>query len=255
MGKRALILGGTKGLGLSLAWEAHRREILSTITGRSANDQKVIETFPPQSVAMALDFTDYKSADSFRLFESPDFYTSYDYIFWVAGAFLREPFMYISPPSIERMTWTHFMGPLIALRALHIRHAYILEHQHLSYHLITIASTSSWRTRENEAIYCALKAAKATFTRNFARELVRDLPGSKVTLVNPGGMKTPNFWKESGQDTSNFMNSDVVAKIIWDEVQNQQARFKELQIMRDEDGSPNLSYGPRIPELPFDEEV
>lgn len=104
--------------------------------------------------------------------------------------------------------------------------------------------------RENETLYCALKAAKAAFTRNFARELVRDLPGSKVTLVNPGGIKT-DFFEGTNTDTSNFMRPSVVAKIIWDEIGIQEGPFKEIQIMRNDDGSPNVSYGSRASESPF----
>ena len=100
-------------------------------------------------------------------------------------------------------------------------------------------------------MYCALKAAKAAFTRNFARELVRDLPGSKVTLINPGGLKTPNFWKNSGQDISKFMDPNEVAKIIWNEIERQEEPFKEVNILRKSDGGHNISYGPRIPEQPF----
>lgn len=63
-------------------------------------------------------------------------------------------------------------------------------------------------------------------------------------------MKTDLF-KGTNTDTFNFMDTDVVAKIIWDEVESQRSSFKELQIMRNDDGSPNVSYGPRTPELPF----
>ena len=95
-----------------------------------------------------------------------------------------------------------------------------------------------------------MQAAESAFTMNFSRELARDLPGSKTILVHPGGMKTDLF-KGTNTDTSNFMEPNVVAEIIWDEVESQRSPFKELQIMRNDDGSPSVSYDPRIPELPF----
>ena len=145
------------------------------------------------------------------------------------------------------MIATHFSGPVRVLQLLHLGLHYTLKHP---YHLITIASTSSWKIRENETLYCALKAAKAAFTRNFARELVRDLPGSKITLVNPGGIKTGLF-KGTDQDISNFMDPDLIARIIWNDVIGQTVPFQEVQIMRNDDGSPIVSYGPRVPEMPF----
>mgnify|MGYP001611567019 CR=1 FL=1 len=166
------------------------------------------------------------------------------YFFCVAGIFLRKPMKDVSKEERKAMIATHLDGPIEVLQQFH-------RHQKTPYHLVTIASTSSWRMRDNETLYCALKAAKAAFTRNFARELARDFPGSKTTLVNPGGLKTPNFWDASGQDISAFMEPDKVAKIIWDEVAGQTTNYKELQIIRNNDGSPKIEYGPKIPELPF----
>lgn len=243
MEKTALILGGTKGLGLSLAFEAGcNRRVHTIITGRSSLGDL---NRPFNSELINLDLTDPKSVEEVFVHHK---FESVGYIFWVAGIFIRKPFTDTSPYNFEQMLSTHLSGPL---RFLENIHRLITFNRGYPYHLITIASTSSWRIRENEALYCALKAAKATFTRNFTRELIRDLPGSKVTLVNPGGMKTPNFWQESGQDISKFMDPNAVAKIIWDEVQNQEVPFKEVQIMRNDDGSPNVSYGPRMSELPF----
>ena len=244
MAKIALILGGTKGLGLSLAWEGYRRGVQTIIAGRSVNDQKVKKSFPPGASWLVLDLASPTSVTNVAYLQSRPI----DYIFWVAGVLSRMPFCHIDIGDMDRMIATHLTGPLHALRLLHISLAYKQKHP---YHLITIASTSSWRVRDDESVYCALKAAKAAFTRNFTRELVRDLPGSKVTLINPGGMKTENFWEESGQDISNFMEPDAVAKIIWEQVEWQNGPFKEIQIMRNDDGTPNLWPGPQTPELPF----
>lgn len=243
MPKTALIIGGTKGLGLSLAWEAYNREIFLIIAGRSVYSKKVVIASPPVADRLELDLTDPESVQRVAHLQPRPL----DYVFWVAGNFSRQHFSEMATERIDKMIDTHLRGPLRSLQLLHIGLACILKKP---YHLVTIASTSSWRIRENESLYCALKAAKAAFTRNFAKELVRDLPGSKVTLVNPGGIKTGLF-EGTGQDISNFMEPDVVARIIWDEVEKQQSPFKEVQIMRNDDGSPNVSYGPRMPELPF----
>ena len=244
MAKTALILGGTKGLGLSLAGEAGavRKNIWPVVLGRSSP-----YNLPFKTRSIKIDLTNQASITNFF---QENIYSSFDYIFWNAGIFLRKPLSSYSGEELDKMISTHLLGPIQFLRLWHL----LQLKSKAPYHLITIASTSSWRIRENETLYCALKAAKAAFTRNFARELVRDLPGSKITLVNPGGIKTPNFWQNSGQDISKFMDPDAVAKIIWSEVEGQRDSFKEVQIMRNDDGNPNVSYGPRISELPFGEE-
>lgn len=243
MAKTALILGGTRGLGFALARDAYFRKINLIIAGRSVDNDKVRATFPSGSELLKLDFTDPESVEQLSR-RRPE---PIDYIFWVAGNFSRRPLDQTAPEKIDDMIATHLSGPVRALQLIHLGLHYILKHP---YHLVTIASTSSWRIRENETLYCALKAAKAAFTRNFARELVRDLPGSKVTLVNPGGIKTGLF-KDTDQDVSKFMDPNLIARAIWNDVVGQTVPFQEVQIMRNDDGSPNVSYGPRVPEMPF----
>lgn len=186
MAKTALILGGTKGLGLSLAWEAFTRGVQPIIAGRSIYEGEIRKSFPPNANYFVLDLCRPETIDRTVEHVACHYKYSVDYIFWVADIFLRKPFVDTSPHNFEQMISTHLSGPLRFIEGIHR----LATFGHNSpYHLITIVSTSSWRIRENEALYCALKAAKAAFTRNFARELVRDLPGSKITLVNPGGIK------------------------------------------------------------------
>lgn len=230
-------------MGLALAWETQRRIICPIITGRSVHES--FSKFPPDCRWKALDLTKNISIEDF--FEFDD---CFDYVFWVSGRLIEKPFIDLESQELYEMTLLHYVGPIEFLRNL-IRSQ--IEYQK-SFHLVTISSTSSWRVRNNQAIYCSLQAAKSAFTVNFVRELVRDLPGSKVTLIHPGGMKTELF-KDTNTDTSNFMDPDVVAKIIWDEVESQDSLFKEVQIMRNDDGTPDVSYGPRMPELPFGEKV
>lgn len=226
---RALILGGTKGLGLGLALaeECRKRGIVPIIAGRSA------------SADIKIDLTDESPFGELKALLEKG---AVEYLFWVAGIFYRGPFAEMSAGNIDAMIATHLSGPLRVLQLFH-------SSQKRPYHLIVIASISSWRLRDNETLYCALKAAKASFARNFAKELLRERPGSRVTLVNPGGIKTP-FWRGTSQDTSGFMEPSVVASLILKEIQNQQDSFKEIQIIRGEGGSPILEKGSRMPETP-----
>ena len=166
---------------------------------------------------------------------------------------MRKPLTDFSDEEVDRMIATNLSGPIKLLTRIHrlMKMARPLaESPGQPYHLVVVASTSSYRVRDNETVYCTVKAAQAHFARNFARELDRDLPGSKVTLVNPGGIKT-NLFRHTGQDTGRFMDPEAVAQIIWETVLVQTAPFCELNIPRHDDGTPNPSTGQEKPESPF----
>lgn len=242
MTKTALILGGTKGLGLALAWEAYYLKIDSIIAGSSAWNDKVRQSCPPDSKYLPVDLR--VTADVTLKPQALE--TGIDYFFWVSGILKEKPFVNFSRAEMLEMTDVHYTGPIEFLRNLTRNQVRYQK----PFHLVTISSTSSWRVRDNQAIYCSLQAAKSAFITNFSRELARDLPGSKVTLIHPGGMKTDLF-RGTKTDISNFMDTNIVSRIIWNEVVSQKAPFHEVQIMRNDDGTPNISYGPRMPELPF----
>lgn len=234
----SLILGGNSGLGLELAKQSLVWDFAPVVTGHTARG------FEPSIGSrnyIHLNFLDTRnvSRDLKRAYRiTPHF----NHVFWVAGVFKRQPFSQMKMEDVDAMTKVHLLGPLRALQT-------ILYMQNKPFHLTVIASNSSWRLREDESVYCALKSAKATFTRQFAVELLRDRPGSKVTLVNPGGMTTP-FWDKTGQDTSDYMSPQAVAVLVWNNIQSQIGDFRELQILRCEDGTPRVEPGPRLPEIP-----
>lgn len=247
---RSLILGGTKGLGRALAIESLARGITPIVTGRSAEEASADPALAGAEFRK-LDLSDPADVLDGKLYAGLE---DAGYVFWVAGAFLRKPLTDCSLQELTDMTELHFVGPVAVLAAIHriMKMARPLadEPGH-PYHLVTIASTSSWRMRENETLYCALKAAKAHLTRNFCREMARDLPGSKATLVNPGGLKTPNFWGTTGQSIDKFMEPAEVAAIIWERARAQAKTFDEYQIIRNDDGSPRVEEGARMPESPL----
>lgn len=245
---RSLILGGTKGLGKALAAQSLAMGFDTVVVGRSADrcDDPALRgaRFVKADLSRHGDIT----ADDYRLWAEST------HIFWVAGAFLRKPLTDCTSKELYRMTDLHFVGPVGVLAHIH-RLKRIAQaasgRPGEPYRLVTVASTSSWRVRDNETVYAALKAAKAHFARNFAREIVRDFPGSKATLVNPGGMRTPDFWHDSGQDIGSFMAPEAVASIIWERVRAQETPFDEYSVMRNADGSPQIREGAQMTESPF----
>lgn len=257
-----LILGGTKGLGLALAHEAVRRGFVPVVTGRSIDRADIRRALPKNAIRVYQDLMRPSTA-----LNIPDPYPrSCDHVFWNAGAFLRKDFRSVKEEDIEKIMETVAVGGMKFLRYFHSRRT-------TPYHLVVTASTSSWRLREDEEVYCAAKAAQAHFARNFAGRLFEDLSGSRLLLVHLGGMKTENFWEGTDQDISEFMEESDVARIMFEAMALQEnpvaltplldtclaadekkpdtpKRFLEIQIMRGEKGKPVVSFGPRMPEVP-----
>ncbi len=235
---KAFVLGGTSGLGLELAWEGYRRGIAPIVAGRTAKNFYPHAFFPPNARPFTLDLTDNASLLDIKELDNEPI----DYFLWVAGIFERQPIKSMTLEDIDRMIDTHLRGPTKAIKMFY-------EHRKNPAHMIVVASSSSWRLRKDETLYCALKAGKAAFARNFAEEVHRGGSGGKVTLINPGGIRTPNFWKGLGQDISGYMDPKAVAKIIWDKALSQEKVFDEWQILRNDDGTPNVQNGPKVPEV------
>ncbi|WP_175919743.1 SDR family NAD(P)-dependent oxidoreductase [Burkholderia pyrrocinia] len=237
----ALLLGATKGLGLELARDSVRRRIAPVIYGRSADQPGAIADAPQGATLHVLDLQIPDSVAHAPLPEHP-----VGWFFWIAGAFLKAPLARTAADDIDLYIDLHLRGPIQFLRRF-------LRHQAGPFNLVTIGSVSSWRLREDEALYCALKAAQAAFTRNLAVEMVRDRPGSRVTLVNPGGLNVPTFWEKAPQDLTGFLDAGVVARLVWDAAMSQSAPFAEIQVMRQKPvvpgSAPVVEYGPRCPEI------
>ena len=234
MSRSALFLGGTKGLGLELARLAIGEGISATIAGRTAAACSLVRERGAESLPLDL----ANVSPTLALPAQP-----FEYIVWTAGVHVQGPFASLQASKIEHACRMHVEGPIVLLtRLLRVNQA-----RRRPCHLVVVGSTSSYRTRDDEALYGALKAAKAHLARNLGRELPREIPGSKVLLANPGGMATP-FWEGREEKAVGFMNPAAVAQVLWTEVRRQETPFLEIQILRQPDRSPKVEYGPRMPE-------
>lgn len=237
--QKAIVLTASRGLGLKLAEHSLSYNIQSQTIG-----------ITKKGVGESVDLPAYKTdflidIDNSSITELPT--TTYNYLVWNTGVFLQKSFSDMLDNDIDVLIDLHYRTPLQIIRKLH-------NNQQNPYHFIVIASCSSWRIRSNESVYCGLCAAKAAFTRNFANDLSRELPGSKVTLINPGGLRTPFFHEDKEvEDIHNYLNQDELALFIWQTALEQKKGFQEIQYLRNKttggnDKLPIIEYGQRMPE-------
>lgn len=242
MSKRAVVLGGTSGLGYELARCMIREGVTPIVVGRTA-EELIGDPNLPNAVFVPYDLKDEHSANFMQVTHSHA-----DYFFWVAGTFLRKPFYRITQREHRELWQTHVHGPMFLLR----QYAQQCLADNQPIRLVTIASSSAYRLRNEESEYCAVKAAKAALTRQLAKEWHEQLPGSTTLLVLPGGMKTEKFWSDTGTDTTQFMDPAVVAKSIWDAANIDDPLlpvYGELNILRGTNGLPEYRWGAQTPEV------
>lgn len=235
--QNATIITAPHGLGIYLEKEAINLGLQTDTYGISAGNIGISTGIPAQPVDHMIDTKETYDLDSIQFMPSK-------YLIWSTGVFLKSPLSEMTDEQIINLSELHYSMPLRLIHRFQQQHKF-------PYHLIVIASCSSWRLREQEAVYCGLSAAKATFARNIASDLHKGRPGSKVTLINPGGVRTP-FYYELEEQGEGFIDFNWLSKYIWEVALNQNTVFEELQILRKKPvvvGSlPDILYGQKIPE-------
>lgn len=236
--RAALIIGGSSGLGAAIAEEAVALGIECTVLGRRwSGDAPRISSVKFQQFDLA----------SFEAEEVPRRSNGYSHVVLVAGPFLQASIECTDDALLGSMIASHLGGPIRVLRE-------VLRSQESPIHIVAIGSVSSWRLRTAEALYCSLKAAQTTFIRNLSSELVRDRPGSRITMLHPGGLNTLVLDGKSVADDPSFLSPSIVAKLAWRLACDQVGSYREVQLMRRKpyvpDAKPLLSAGTRNPEIP-----
>ena len=248
---RSLIIGGTQGLGRAIAKRSIASKQQVIICARNVGDAPM----DPDLRGATLCSVDVSKPNGLeRLFSRPTGWEDITHVFWTAGCFAEGSLTDTPEDVVRALTAVHYTGLVCNLAMLHrmLKQARPLANNPgRPYHLVVVSSTSAWRARDGESVYASLCAAKSHFVRQFARELVRELPGSRVTLVHPGGMNNPHFWAGTGRDTSAFMKADEVASTVLLRAEVQSAAYDEYSIMRGNDGTLKQRNGPQEPERPF----
>ncbi|APG48225.1 SDR family NAD(P)-dependent oxidoreductase [Phaeobacter porticola] len=195
MKKNILIVGGSSGVGLNLArhyvGEGHGVSITGRIDPNCAGAQ-----FHPLSI------TDDAGAMTCALDALVQQVGDVQTLVYCAGYLQRGSIGSLMDAELAQMTNLGLLAPMMLIQRL-VRQA------SGSLKLMLITSSSQYTPRGQEPAYCATKAGLGML----AAALVRGEGIGKVLVVAPSGIRT-NFWRESGEDTSDMLDPAWVAEQV-----------------------------------------
>ncbi len=209
-----LIIGGTSGLGLSLA-----KKLTETydvyITGRHDPKDPTLHFVPLDLVSPS----ESSSAIKTLVQDLP----SMDLLIYAAGFFQEGTVTDLSAEQIDTMFAVGLTGAIFTTQQLLKKQGELAE-------FIAITSTSQWTPRLYEPVYTAVKAGLGAYANSISLD-----PRVKKTLVaGPAGMAT-NFWKDTDKnahDTSKMLDPEWVADKIL-ELREEDYNYKFAQILRE----------------------
>lgn len=102
--------------------------------------------------------------------------------------------------------------------------------QDITSDMVVVSSTTGVRVRKDETTYATTKGGQVSFARNLASEAAHLKSPVRVTLFEPGGMKSP-FWDtypEKPANYENFMDYADVAAFMLDYLQQPDAASEKM---------------------------
>lgn len=249
----ALFIGASRGIGRTLALEAARRGVRPIAVARSfaPNDADLLEA----ALAIRADVSTPAGMDCLRrerVWHLP-------FVFWIAGAYQRAPLEELSDADIDHILAMHQAVMTRVVRDMHRARLILRDNKPDDprfvnpYTLVVMGSISSYRIRMDEEVYAGAKAGQAQILRTFAKRMHKDLPGSRVLLVN-----CARLGKEPGEQKLDAggkrLDPGFVSRLVWDLCEGKQPNvmnrpFTQINIERTSD-KPIVSYGPQVPEIP-----
>lgn len=182
--KKAVVTGGSSGIGLAAAQELIAQGAEVIITGRQA---KVVEEAARSIGATGIvsDQGDLKAIDKLTEDVKKQFGTV-DILFINAGVAAFAPIEAIAEDFFDNMMDINFKGAAFTLQKF-------LPLLKQGSSVTFLSSVNAYSAMPNAAIYAASKAALNTFAKTAAYELAGK--GIRVNTVSPGPVNTPIFGK------------------------------------------------------------
>lgn len=230
---KAIITGGSSGLGFEIAKELRKKDIDVLLIGRDKeklnNARARLHEIENDAIIECYDFdiSNEKSVISFYEMLN-DRKEIIAYLFNVAGkSFYGE---------MEKITYTNIINTLEAnmiglmLMTVHgVKH--IRAFPTPKQRIISILSTAALKGKKFETVYNASKWG----ARGFLESVREEVANTNIEVINiyPGGMQTP-FWDDSlsGYAVDTFMRPDDVAKQIVEMATEHQIWISDVTINR-----------------------
>lgn len=210
--KRALVVGGTSGLGLEIGRCLSKEGWLVYFSGRK-----------PRAVPgrfMAFD-TEGERPLNQRISEVVNTLPGVDLFVYAAGFYQEGSITELSPGKIDAMLNVGLLAPALFIRE-------ILRHYRTLTGFIAITSTSQWTPRVYEPVYTAVKAGLAMLANSLSLD---DCIG-KTLVAAPAGMRT-HFWDSTDKDTSTMLDPAWVAEEVIRLYAVGDYRYRFAKILRD----------------------
>ncbi|TAH35155.1 SDR family oxidoreductase [Candidatus Saccharibacteria bacterium] len=230
IGSMNIILGGTHGLGWELATELRERGEETFVVGSSYRAEE-------HGDGMLVNLAQKSEAERLAGFISELGETTLQDFYWVAGKGYNGDFA--EQPDVADMMYVNLTHPMIVAQAAWKK----IVSQDVAANMVVVSSTTGVKIRDNETTYATTKGAQVSFARNLGKEAERLITTGelhsavKVTLFEPGGMKTP-FWGKEGDRPAaydeKFMDPPDVAAFMLEFLQGQETIFAEKMIEKPE---------------------
>lgn len=185
-GKRALITGGTSGIGLATAREFLLEGARVAITGRTfAHLETAQKELGAQVLAIPADSRD-ASAQKFVAETLRQNFGQLDVLFVNAGEAVLQPIEQWDEEDFDRSFATNVKGPFFLIQALLAIFANPAS-------IVLNTSVNARIGMPNTSVYGASKAALASLIRTLSSELIGR--GIRVNAISPGPISTPLYGK------------------------------------------------------------
>ena len=186
LGKRALITGGTTGIGLQTARRFVEEGARVIITGSNpANLESASKTLGSDVLVLASDAS--KPAEQHQLAQAVQaHFGQLDILFLNAGIAKLLPVEQWTEESFDRTFNINVKGPFFLVQAL-------LPVFAPQASIVLNGSVNAHIGMPNSSVYAASKAALISFTRTLSGELIAR--GIRVNAVSPGPVSTPLYGK------------------------------------------------------------
>lgn len=225
-----IVLGGTHGLGWEIATGLREQGHEAFVIGSSYDTEK-------HGDGMQVNLSEKSEAKRLAGFISHLGETALEGFYWVAGKGYNGDFAEQS--NALEMMYVNLAHPLVAAQAAWQK----MVSQGVAANMVVVSSTTGIKIRNNETTYATTKGAQVSFARNLGSEAERLVaanalnPSVRVTLFEPGGMKTPFWGKEEDRPAAydeKFMDPPDVAAFMLEFLQGQEAIFAEKMIEKPE---------------------